>query len=84
VSRRARGFEECPHCGARFRAGRPACPECGSDARTGWQSAEEIDYQSLDLPGPDGAPAPARGLPRWMVWAAVLALVGLVAAFVLR
>ncbi|MCE9638285.1 MAG: hydrogenase maturation nickel metallochaperone HypA [Planctomycetes bacterium] len=41
---------ECPHCGESFPAGRKACPECGSDAQTGWQSGDEIDYQSLDIP----------------------------------
>ncbi len=40
----------CPHCGTTFRAGRLACPECGSDTATGWQSAEEIDYSSVEIP----------------------------------
>ena len=84
MSARGRQFEECPQCGARFRAGRAACPECGSDARTGWQSAEEIDYQSLDLgDAVPGAGAPRR-LPRWLFWAALLALLGFVVAFVAR
>ena len=83
MSARGRQFEECPQCGARFRAGRPACPECGSDARTGWQGAEEIDYQSLDLEGANAAPR-AGGRPRWLFWAALLALAGFAAAFVLR
>ena len=50
---------ECPHCGAQVREGRLACPECGSDADTGWQSSEEIDYQSVELPE-DTPTAPGR------------------------
>lgn len=42
--------EECPHCGETFRAGRAACPHCGSDAETGWADAEEIEYQSVEIP----------------------------------
>ena len=45
-----REFFECQHCGADVPVGAKACKECGSDASTGWQSYEEIDYQSLDLP----------------------------------
>lgn len=41
---------ECPHCGADVPIGSAACKECGSDASTGWQSEEEIQYQSLDIP----------------------------------
>jgi uncharacterized protein (UPF0212 family) len=41
---------ECPHCGAEVRLGRRSCPECGSDAATGWQSSEEIDYRSVEVP----------------------------------
>ena len=41
---------ECPNCGADVLVGSKACRECGSDAATGWQSAEEIDYQGLELP----------------------------------
>jgi predicted RNA-binding Zn-ribbon protein involved in translation (DUF1610 family) len=41
---------ECPNCGAAVRMGAAVCRECGSDANTGWQSDEEVDYQSLDLP----------------------------------
>ena len=41
---------ECPNCGAAVRVGSAVCRECGSDANTGWQSDEEVDYQSLDLP----------------------------------
>lgn len=67
---------ECPHCGAQVREGRLACPECGSDADTGWQSSEEIDYQSVELPEETRA---ADRPSRW------LTLVGLlvVLAFVL-
>jgi len=31
------------------KVGAVVCRECGSDDRTGWQSSEEVDYQSLDL-----------------------------------
>ncbi|MAE75399.1 MAG: hypothetical protein CMJ85_00840 [Planctomycetes bacterium] len=55
----------CPHCGTTFDPERLACPECGSDERTGWKSAEEIDYQSLDLPEGDEL-GTGRRMPRWM------------------
>ena len=42
--------EECPNCGATFRAGRLACPECGSDAETGWRGAEDLDYLAVEIP----------------------------------
>ncbi len=51
----SRSTFDCPHCGAPVPTGRLACPECGSDAGTGWQSSEEIDYQSVELPGDEGA-----------------------------
>lgn len=41
---------ECPNCGAPVPVGRKGCRECGSDAQTGWQDAEEIDYQSIEIP----------------------------------
>lgn len=68
----------CPHCGAEVKQGAKVCRECGSDADTGWQSEEEIDYQSLDLPQgwsedpehPAATPSPKRGL-----WFTVVAVV---------
>jgi len=45
-----REFFACQHCGADVPVGAKVCKECGSDAATGWQSSEEVDYQSLDLP----------------------------------
>ncbi len=60
----SRSTFECPHCGAPVPTGRLACPECGSDAGTGWQSSEEIDYQSVELPE-DHEPATAG--PKLMV-----------------
>jgi len=51
-----RAYFECPNCGADVAVGAKVCRECGSDDSTGWQSSEEIDYQSIDIPdgyGPD-------------------------------
>lgn len=68
----------CPNCGADVPVGAAACKECGSDASTGWQSSEEIDYQSLDLPdGYRDPDAPSDQLPpsrqrRWIVVIALL------------
>lgn len=66
---------DCPQCGALVRAGRAACPECGSDERTGWQEAEEIDYQSLELPDEAGAGAPRSTVHRVVLVLVVVALV---------
>jgi hypothetical protein len=81
------GSFECPHCGAEVRSGRRSCPECGSDATTGWQSSEEIDYQSLDIPGGHGEPTgplePVRRRARWPALVFVLLLVALL-LFLLR
>jgi hypothetical protein len=72
--------QDCPHCGASFRAGRLACPECGSDARTGWQEAEEIDYQALDLEvpgyGEEARPDPRARRTRWIAFLVVAAMIG--------
>lgn len=73
---------ECPNCGADVAVGAKACRECGSDALTGWQSSEEIDYQSLDLPEghathdehPGGA-VPSKTRTWIVVTAAVLVVV---------
>lgn len=86
--RRARPrLETCPHCGASFRAGRPACPECGSDAETGWRPAEEIDYQSVELPedgaawSPDGpAPSARPGSASWLVALLLVAVLAVLVA----
>ena len=53
---RKRDYFECPNCGAGVPVGAKVCRECGSDDSTGWQSSEEIDYQSIGIPdgyGPD-------------------------------
>lgn len=90
---RRRELFECPNCGADVPVGAAACRECGSDARTGWQSSEEIEYQSLELPENDdedddeaarerGTRRPSlRLLSRRVVWitAAVLVLALVVA-----
>ncbi|MCC7062231.1 MAG: hypothetical protein IT456_05455 [Planctomycetes bacterium] len=83
-----REFFECQHCGADVLVGSVACKECGSDASTGWQSAEEIDYQSLDLPGgyaaddghPGGGRLPERRSPWFFVVLIVLVLLLLLLA----
>jgi hypothetical protein len=69
----------CPHCGALVPVGAVACRECGSDADTGWQSDEEVDYQSLDLPqgwstDPDH-PSRLQGRPRSSNLVVVVSLV---------
>lgn len=79
MARKPKKTDFCPECGAVFPHGRLACPECGSDAETGWKNEEEIQYQSVEIP--DGWPPEAptgRGIP-WMMIAAVLALIGMLA-----
>jgi hypothetical protein len=76
---------ECPHCGADVPINSKVCRECGSDADTGWQSSEEIDYQSLDLPdgyadSPSHPGGPLRsGLPLWIVLTAIAVALALLA-----
>jgi len=53
----------CPQCGAEVKVGAVVCRECGSDDRTGWQSSEEVDYQSLDLPDDEPPAAPTARAP---------------------
>ena len=77
-------MEECPNCGARFRRGRAACPECGSDAETGWQDAEEIDYQSIEIPEAWDAEPAAPRRRHWLVVIVVLTVLALVGAYVVR
>ena len=88
--RRRPQTEECPHCGTTFRHGRLACPECGSDARTGWNSAEQIDYASVEIPDTyeelvEGAPrrrsGPGKGLIVLVLVLAVLTLTWLIRMF---
>jgi hypothetical protein len=78
-----RAFFECPNCGADVAVGAKVCRECGSDDSTGWQSSEEIDYQSIDIPdgyGPaDELEGPAGG--GWLYGALALALAALVLAW---
>jgi hypothetical protein len=76
---------ECPNCGADVPLGAAACRECGSDSSTGWQSEEEIDYQSLELPDgyaqdahhPGGPVGGAR--PRWLLITALVAAAAIAA-----
>lgn len=88
---RRREIFECSHCGADVPVGSAACRECGSDAGTGWQSQEEIDYQSLDLPagyatddeGHPGQVLTTRSRP-WIAVVALLLVVALLFLWVLR
>ena len=79
---------ECPHCGADVPVGSKVCRECGSDASTGWQSSEEIDYQSLDLPdgyasGDDHPGGPVSSGPKpWIVITALVLVIVLVLVWV--
>jgi hypothetical protein len=76
---------ECPHCGADVFVGSAVCRECGSDASTGWQPAEDLDYQQLDLPdGWRDPDARSEQLPpvRTATWVRVVALL-VVVVFVL-
>ena len=92
--RRPKQTFECPNCGAEVVVGKKVCRECGSDASTGWQSSEEIDYQSIDIPdgyGPDGfgphgggQGAAGRELPpasqaRWVTVVAIVLVAAMVA-----
>ena len=68
----------CGHCGADVLVGSKSCRECGSDADTGWQSAEEVDYQSVEIPdvyGDDAHALPPSRTPRWVVVTALLLVV---------
>lgn len=77
---------ECDHCGADVPVGSKVCRECGSDASTGWQSSEEIDYQSLDIPdGYGDADDPQGGAGseprrRWLMLATLVLVALLVIA----
>ena len=80
----------CPHCGADVAVGAKVCRECGSDATAGWQTEEEVDYQSLDLPegysqDPEhpGALLSSKRSP-WLVVVAIVAALALLAFTVLR
>lgn len=75
-----RPAEECPHCGAVFAAGRLACPECGSDAATGWQNADEIDYQAVELP--DGGAATSHRPRRATFWVLLVMVAAFAAAVI--
>ena len=75
-----RETDYCPNCGAEFRAGKLACPECGSDAQTGWKDAEEIEYQSVEIPDylGDEFDEKPRGMGRpWTLVGLVLAILGM-------
>jgi hypothetical protein len=73
--------QDCPNCGEPLRRGARACPECGSDERTGWRSAEDLDYEAVDLPedvdyedvlAQEGlAPRPATHKRAWLVLVAI-------------
>ena len=78
-------YFDCPHCGAPVKSTARACRECGSDLKTGWQSEDEIDYQSIELPDALGdeldearGPGATRG-DRPKVWMVVVTIVLVVA-----
>ena len=77
---------ECPNCGADVPIGSKACRECGSDEGTGWQSSEEVDYQSLELPDDDGPMTRTERVQgsRWLSVVVVVMVATLVAWLVLR
>lgn len=71
--------EECPHCGGVVRRNAAFCLHCGSDAATGWADAEDIAYQSVEIPdflGNEEEPARSR-----ISWKAVLFGIGLTLVF---
>ena len=73
---------ECPHCGADVLLGSKACKACGSDAETGWQSGEDVEYQSVDIPQGWGPEDEATGGGRrW--WIPLVAIVVAVAMSIL-
>ncbi|MFN3240373.1 MAG: zinc ribbon domain-containing protein [Planctomycetota bacterium] len=83
---RKREFFECPNCGADVAVGAKACRECGSDDTTGWQSSEEIDYHSIDIPdgyGPENELEHGRGRS-WLVPIVAAVLAVAMAAWALR
>lgn len=89
--RRQPEYFACPHCGADVAVGAKVCRECGSDADTGWQSTEEVEYQSLDLPQGyrDDEAHESNALPpsrpsKWFVFVVLLMVVVFVLVFVLR
>lgn len=70
---------ECPNCGAEVRVGAKVCRECGSDEGTGWQSSEEIEYRSVDVPEGYGGDAEGEAeRPLWFRLAVVLIVVALI------
>lgn len=86
-TRPKREFFECPHCGADVAVGAKACKECGSDSTAGWQSEEEVEYQSLDLPegyatreDHPGGPLPTQRSPWFWIVVGVLVVLLLVFA----
>ena len=71
---------ECPHCGADVPVGAKVCRECGSDAGTGWQSSEEVDYRSTEVPqgyGPDDENTVSERRSPWMVVVAIVVVIAL-------
>lgn len=72
---------ECPHCGADVPVGAKVCRECGSDAGTGWQSSEEVDYQSTEVPsgyGPDDENTVSERRSPWIAIVALLLAIAMI------
>jgi hypothetical protein len=78
----------CPHCGTDVAVGSKVCRACGSDADTGWLDDDAVEASSVDLPDGyrqergDGPLVDRR--PRWLAWVALLLVIVMLAAVVLR
>lgn len=77
---------ECTHCGADVPVGAKVCRECGSDAATGWQSSEQVDYASVEIPDSYADSGAATAAPRraWMIVVALVVALALLALTLLR
>jgi hypothetical protein len=78
----------CPHCGADVAVGSKACRACGSDADTGWLDDDEVAARGVDLPdgyrGERGDGTLVDRQPRWLAWVALVLVLVMLAAVVLR
>lgn len=90
-----RGSFICPSCGEEVPVGARSCPECGADEKTGWSEntaydgvdipdTEEMDYESILEK--EGLATPRRSGRdwTWIIVAAVLVIVTILAFVFLR